>query len=199
MRTGTVARVREEDCIGCTKCIQVCPTSAIVGGLHFTHTVIPELCTGCDLCLPPCPTDCIDLIDAGSFLPARSRQQFEQREQRRIASENSPLALRKSGQQQKTQWQKPAIAPLHRLRLEKTKAALQRAEAQNHPATETLRLALQQLQQQTEATPPLTAAATAEARNQPTKPLLIAVADAAADENRSKNADRHPPAPDRLR
>lgn len=58
-----VAFIREEDCIGCTKCIAKCPTDAIVGASGFVHTVVPSLCIGCDLCLPPCPMNCIDLIE----------------------------------------------------------------------------------------------------------------------------------------
>lgn len=57
-----VALIVEEDCIGCTKCIQACPVDAIVGGPKLMHTVIADLCTGCELCLPPCPVDCIVLV-----------------------------------------------------------------------------------------------------------------------------------------
>jgi len=57
-----VALIVEEDCIGCTKCIQACPVDAIVGAPKRMHTVIADLCTGCELCLPPCPVDCIVLI-----------------------------------------------------------------------------------------------------------------------------------------
>ncbi len=56
-----VAWVREEDCIGCTRCIQACPVDAIVGAARFTHTVIASECTGCDLCVEPCPVDCIEM------------------------------------------------------------------------------------------------------------------------------------------
>jgi electron transport complex protein RnfB len=59
-----LAFIREEECIGCTKCILACPVDAIVGANRLMHTVVPELCTGCELCLPPCPVDCIDLIPA---------------------------------------------------------------------------------------------------------------------------------------
>lgn len=57
-----VALIREEECIGCTKCIQACPVDAIVGAPKLMHTVIAALCTGCELCIPPCPVDCIDLL-----------------------------------------------------------------------------------------------------------------------------------------
>ena len=61
-KTAVVALIVEEDCIGCTKCIQACPVDAIVGAPKRMHTVIADLCTGCELCLPPCPVDCIVLI-----------------------------------------------------------------------------------------------------------------------------------------
>lgn len=58
----TIAVIREEDCIGCTKCIQACPVDAILGAAKLMHTVIANECTGCDLCIEPCPVDCIDVI-----------------------------------------------------------------------------------------------------------------------------------------
>ncbi|MEO7478831.1 MAG: electron transport complex subunit RsxB [Lysobacteraceae bacterium] len=65
-KPNVVALIIEEDCIGCTKCIQACPVDAIIGAPKRMHTVIAELCTGCELCLPPCPVDCIDLIPVAS-------------------------------------------------------------------------------------------------------------------------------------
>lgn len=56
-----VALIIEEECIGCTKCIQACPVDAIVGTAKMMHTVIESECTGCDLCAPPCPVDCIKM------------------------------------------------------------------------------------------------------------------------------------------
>lgn len=56
-----VAYIREDECIGCTKCIQACPVDAIVGAARLMHTVIVDECTGCDLCVEPCPVDCIDM------------------------------------------------------------------------------------------------------------------------------------------
>ncbi|GGD56661.1 electron transport complex subunit RsxB [Lacimicrobium alkaliphilum] len=57
-----VAYIREDECIGCTKCIQACPVDAIVGASKQMHTVLIEECTGCDLCVDPCPVDCIDMV-----------------------------------------------------------------------------------------------------------------------------------------
>jgi electron transport complex protein RnfB len=57
-----VAYIREDECIGCTKCIQACPVDAILGAAKQMHTVIADECTGCDLCVEPCPVDCIDML-----------------------------------------------------------------------------------------------------------------------------------------
>lgn len=57
----TVAFIIEEDCIGCTKCIQACPVDAIIGAAKQMHTIIIDECTGCDLCVAPCPVDCIEM------------------------------------------------------------------------------------------------------------------------------------------
>ena len=67
---ATIVWIREEDCIGCTKCIQVCPVDAILGAAKYMHTVIEVNCTGCDLCIPVCPTDCIEIHPAKTGLAA---------------------------------------------------------------------------------------------------------------------------------
>jgi len=64
----TVAYIREDECIGCTKCIQACPMDAILGAAKQMHTVIIDECTGCDLCVEPCPVDCIDMLPLESTL-----------------------------------------------------------------------------------------------------------------------------------
>ena len=60
----SVAFINEAWCIGCTLCIKVCPTDAIIGSNKLMHTVIEAYCTGCELCLPACPVDCIELENA---------------------------------------------------------------------------------------------------------------------------------------
>ena len=62
----TLAVIDEDWCIGCTLCIDACPTDAIVGSNKRMHTVIEPYCTGCELCIPVCPVDCIALepVDA---------------------------------------------------------------------------------------------------------------------------------------
>ncbi|RYZ96130.1 MAG: electron transport complex subunit RsxB [Moraxellaceae bacterium] len=66
----TVAFIREDECIGCTKCIQACPVDAILGAAKQMHTVIIDECTGCDLCVEPCPVDCIDMVPVDATLKA---------------------------------------------------------------------------------------------------------------------------------
>lgn len=61
-----IAYIREDECIGCTKCLPACPVDAILGAPRQMHTVITDECTGCDLCVEPCPVDCIDMIPARS-------------------------------------------------------------------------------------------------------------------------------------
>ena len=65
-----VAVIDESTCIGCTKCIQVCPVDAIVGAAKHKHTVIEEHCTGCKLCLAPvCPVQhCIVMVEPAATL-----------------------------------------------------------------------------------------------------------------------------------
>ncbi|MEN2751377.1 RnfABCDGE type electron transport complex subunit B [Psychrobacter sp. FBL11] len=75
------AIIREDDCIGCTKCIPACPVDAIVGTSKHMHTIFTDLCTGCELCIAPCPVDCIDLVPIERELSAAERTQ-EQNELR---------------------------------------------------------------------------------------------------------------------
>ena len=56
-----VAVIDEAWCIGCTLCLDACPTDAIFGSNKLMHTVIEPHCTGCELCIPVCPVDCISL------------------------------------------------------------------------------------------------------------------------------------------
>jgi electron transport complex protein RnfB len=56
-----VAVIDEAWCIGCTLCIDACPTDAILGSNKLMHTVIEPYCTGCELCVPVCPVDCISM------------------------------------------------------------------------------------------------------------------------------------------
>lgn len=72
------AVIREDECIGCTKCISACPVDAIIGSGKLMHTVLTDLCTGCELCIPPCPVDCIDLVEDQQPLPTEAQRLAEQ-------------------------------------------------------------------------------------------------------------------------
>ncbi len=85
----TLAVIREDECIGCTKCIQACPVDAIIGASKQMHTVFTDSCNGCELCIPPCPVDCIDIMAHPKFNSALeisepSRKRFEKRQRRLV-------------------------------------------------------------------------------------------------------------------
>jgi len=129
-----VAFIREEECIGCTKCIQVCPVDAIVGAARWMHTVIADECSGCELCLAPCPVDCIDLLPLPAEQQAAAQsvraEQFRRRHQARKAR------LARQQQNRRGRLSAPiksaAQADSKRLQVEvnRTRAALGRAEKQ---------------------------------------------------------------------
>jgi len=91
----TVAVIDEAWCIGCTLCIKVCPTDAILGSNKVMHTVIEAACTGCDLCLPVCPVDCIEMVPISNErtgwsawspeLAKQARKRYEARQLRVLA------------------------------------------------------------------------------------------------------------------
>ncbi len=56
-----LAQVSEEICIGCCRCLKVCPTDAIVGAAKQIHNVIREACTGCGNCVDRCPTEAVTM------------------------------------------------------------------------------------------------------------------------------------------
>ncbi|MRR52249.1 MAG: RnfABCDGE type electron transport complex subunit B [Rhodocyclaceae bacterium] len=56
-----IATVAEEICIGCCRCIKVCPTDAIVGAAKQIHNVLREACTGCEACVDRCPTEAVTM------------------------------------------------------------------------------------------------------------------------------------------
>ena len=97
----SVAVIDEAWCIGCTLCIKVCPTDAILGSNKRMHTVIERYCTGCELCIPVCPVDCIglenvtgtrtgwDAWSASQAAEARDRYEFHSYKALRDRGENA--------------------------------------------------------------------------------------------------------------
>lgn len=96
--TRSVAFIREAECIGCTRCIQVCPVNAIIGAPKLMHTVFSRLCTGCDLCLEPCPVDCIDMVQ--TQLPAPDETTVADKISDKANTETDALITRAAAQQE---------------------------------------------------------------------------------------------------
>ncbi len=79
-RLPSVAVIREDECIGCTLCIQACPVDAILGSAKLMHTVIADECTGCELCVEPCPVDVIDMVPIAATVQTWKWPMPEQRD-----------------------------------------------------------------------------------------------------------------------
>ncbi|KTC98610.1 RnfABCDGE type electron transport complex subunit B [Legionella erythra] len=109
-RAPALARIREPECIGCTKCIQACPVDAIMGSAKRMHAIITHECTGCGLCVEPCPVDCIELhpLEEAQYDRQLARQRHRARQTRLLREEHekqqqyrqkSRLALLESNQE----------------------------------------------------------------------------------------------------
>lgn len=83
-RLPSIAVIQEDECIGCTKCIQACPVDAIVGAAKQMHVILTQECTGCGLCVAPCPMDCITMqpIEKSFYDRAKARSRFRARQVR---------------------------------------------------------------------------------------------------------------------
>ncbi len=83
-----LAVINDEECIGCTKCIQACPVDAIAGSAKSMHVILNTECTGCELCVEPCPMDCIDMIEISPASEALKKQQAQVAKMRYTAKLN---------------------------------------------------------------------------------------------------------------
>ncbi len=90
MQQELKAFIDEENCIGCGKCIRVCPTDAIVGSKQVLHTILPQFCTSCSHCVATCPTDCITISQLGQKLEPHIELQLTEKKQHRL---NGNLAV----------------------------------------------------------------------------------------------------------
>lgn len=94
-----MAVIDEAWCIGCTLCLDACPTDAILGINKQMHTVIEAHCTGCELCLPVCPVDCIamrpETPGRSGWLAWSAAQASDARDRYRIHSNRRRLDKRK--------------------------------------------------------------------------------------------------------
>lgn len=144
-RVPSVAVIDEPACIGCARCIQVCPVDAILGAAKYMHTVIAQECTGCELCLVPCPVDCIvmqpitPLARQAKRSKANSaRRRYQARQQRltraateRAAKLHAKKAALNPAKLSKTAKQAIITAALERAKAKKAAHNRQRYDAEN--------------------------------------------------------------------
>jgi len=145
----SVAVIDEAWCIGCTLCLPVCPTDAILGSNKMMHTVIEPYCTGCELCIPVCPVDCISLENVTGertgwaawsepdAVLARTRYEIHSLRRMRSKDENDKRLEEKAQAKladlpAHTQHTDPAVIDKKRAVIE---AALARARARRDPGT----------------------------------------------------------------
>ncbi|MES2531625.1 MAG: RnfABCDGE type electron transport complex subunit B [Pseudomonadota bacterium] len=117
-----MAVIDEAWCIGCTLCLDACPTDAILGIHKRMHTVIEAHCTGCELCIPVCPVDCISLEDASPGLSgwqawsqpqadaARHRYALHTTRKQKAATPSEPVAESDDAAQRKRSIVEAALA-----------------------------------------------------------------------------------------
>ena len=118
-----LAHIIEADCIGCTKCIQVCPVDAISGAAKLMHSVLNDDCTGCELCVAACPVDCIVLLpmppeQAADLAHADAAREHFQRREIRLAQQDAEreaeIAARKQAVDATATQRNPALEALAR-------------------------------------------------------------------------------------
>ena len=107
-----LARVVEDECIGCTKCIQACPVDAIVGAAKLMHTV------DC-IVLEPMPAEQIDQAHADA-----AREHFRRREARlaREAAEREAELIARKAKVDAAAGTSPVLAALARARAKQGKS-----------------------------------------------------------------------------
>jgi Na+-translocating ferredoxin:NAD+ oxidoreductase subunit B len=111
-RPPATAIIREEECIGCTKCIQACPIDAIIGTAKQMHVILSDECTGCGLCVEPCPVDCIDIkpLTTPAYDPVIAKQRHEARAERLIVQNKERLARHQRAQHSRQDYLQSLLA-----------------------------------------------------------------------------------------
>ena len=118
-RAPSTAIIREEECIGCTKCIQACPVDAIIGTGKFMHSVLSDECTGCGLCLEPCPVDCIEMvaIPEAQYNQDLARERYQARTIRLSNKEEKKQNVYNAKEQEKQRKQEYILQALQRSKM----------------------------------------------------------------------------------
>lgn len=96
-RKPQLAKIKEDDCVGCMKCITACPVDAIVGSTKLMHSIIEHECTGCGLCVEPCPVDCIEMyaVESNNFDKEKAGFRFQDKQIRELKERQATEALYK--------------------------------------------------------------------------------------------------------
>jgi electron transport complex protein RnfB len=126
------AWIDEDVCIGCTLCINACPTDAILGTHKKMHTVIEKYCTGCELCIPVCPVNCILLDNISHAKTAWDAWSLGLAEQAKTRYSAHKLRLHQSGLDQQEKLKAKALE--HLKDLDQTTNMPPLKEAQEHQA-----------------------------------------------------------------
>lgn len=92
MSHAKIAVIHEATCIGCTKCLQVCPVDAIIGASKQMHSILSADCIGCGWCLPPCPVNCIEMVEAKPLVSSADRLKQAQNIKKRVKRRKERLA-----------------------------------------------------------------------------------------------------------
>lgn len=131
-----LAVIREDECIGCTKCIQACPVDAIVGAAKQMHGVLEAECTGCELCVAPCPVDCIDIVEHPQWQAAHN----ELAQQRYLSARAANGRVRHRARNARIEARKAALANKRMARFKQRLAPestpAQRPQAQPAPSSQ---------------------------------------------------------------
>ncbi|MDR3411352.1 MAG: RnfABCDGE type electron transport complex subunit B [Formivibrio sp.] len=56
-----LARISEDFCIGCLRCLNECSVDAIIGAPKQLHAVLTDICHGCGKCVVACKTGAVSL------------------------------------------------------------------------------------------------------------------------------------------
>jgi len=78
IRSSEKARIDKGKCIGCNRCVEICPFGAIVASDSGRPTVVDLMCEGCGVCKLVCPADAIDINQTatGTFSIEETRYGF---------------------------------------------------------------------------------------------------------------------------
>ncbi len=64
--SGNEAVIREKDCTGCGKCLELCRFDAITSTTKNSFKIDPVACEGCGVCVRFCPANAIDFPERNS-------------------------------------------------------------------------------------------------------------------------------------